>query len=271
MQSKEILKNVIHLSFDTQYEVTSTMLRVQEFYESPYPEIKDQIFTLQDYIDLYTENKGNFTYYEDWSGFNIPGEYVSKFFRNFIHLSNKEKQIHEVVKPYISSGEKYYLIASCEGDESVLDHEIAHALWYLDEDYKKEVSEYVKNNFPESVLSIFKKELLEKGYCEEVLDDEIQAYLTTSEPSYLEAWDFYNMCDPHSLSIIRLFFVDYRKSKNTKMTIEELIEIAKTQSATPEGIAAFQDRINKREAEFKKEYLSQLPDAEGYEKSYGPN
>jgi len=51
-------------------------LRFEEYYESP--RFKGRIFTFDEYRKWYVKNSpkgkktGRFTYYSDWSGFNIP-------------------------------------------------------------------------------------------------------------------------------------------------------------------------------------------------------
>ena len=49
-------------------------LRPQEFYESAFEEIINSQFKFSKYMDIYKQHYGKqeFTYGEDWSGFNIP-------------------------------------------------------------------------------------------------------------------------------------------------------------------------------------------------------
>jgi hypothetical protein len=58
------------LRFETQYEITSSFLRIQEHYESPH--FSGRVFTLEEFMDWYAAEYGAFTYLEDWSGFNVP-------------------------------------------------------------------------------------------------------------------------------------------------------------------------------------------------------
>ena len=81
MKCKEIYPNLFLFTFPNQYELASTFIRLQEFYESPYKEIKGQYFTLEKYMDRYAKDQedNKFTYFEDWNGFNVPGNIVLKF------------------------------------------------------------------------------------------------------------------------------------------------------------------------------------------------
>jgi hypothetical protein len=52
------------------------------------------------------------------------------------------------------------------------------------------------------------------------------------------------------------------------MTIEEFIELSKTQSATPEAIKAFEERCKEREKRFKEEARKRRPDKEFMDRQY---
>jgi len=188
---KEIFPNAIHLFFETQYEITSTMLRVQEFYESPYEDINGKYFLLEDYMDTYAKEMGNFTYTTDWSGFNVPGNIFNKFFKVF-NGNLLEKEIH--LKRMIDEKKKelnikddednFYVIASYNDDRNsgkeVLKHEMAHAMYYLDELYKRKMDDIIRGMFVADRDQLIDA-IVNKGYNENVALDEIQAYSSTSD------------------------------------------------------------------------------------------
>lgn len=168
---KEIYPNVFLCKFDSQYELTSTLIRIQEFYESPYKEIRNSFFTLDQYMDIYIkDHKNKFTYFEDWSGFNFSSELLNNFKAMFISdLRVKEqnfiKEISKVAK------EKSYIISVYKNQD--IKHELAHALYYVDSSYKKEMDLLLEQNKVNKIRQSIKK----MGYADNVLDDEIQAYL----------------------------------------------------------------------------------------------
>lgn len=170
-------KDVIHFEFDTQYELTSTMIRFQEFYESPYPEIKEQTFTLDEFMDVYAKNMGNFTYFEDWAGFNIPGKvYLNFIKKHIVQLRPKEKTIFKAIPlKYLSGLIPFYIIATLKNDSRTFIHELAHALYQLNEDYYKEIF-ILANALSKRTKSSWFKKFKKWGYCEEVWYDELQAY-----------------------------------------------------------------------------------------------
>jgi hypothetical protein len=177
---------VIHLLFKNQYETCSTFMRLQEFYESPFKQIRGKLFSLEQLMDLYAKQQGNFTYTCDWGGFNVPGHVVDEFFRLYDgQLLEKEKDLRELVKDKagkIAVGSKYYVIGMY--GEECLDHELAHALYYLNDDYRRQVNGLVKA-LPESVKSAIAKWLLDKGYSKPLIVDETNAYLTTDDQEEL--------------------------------------------------------------------------------------
>jgi hypothetical protein len=61
-----------------------------------------------------------------------------------------------------------------------MDHEIAHGLYYTNPEYKLKVDEIIKT-IPTKTYNYLKKELVKMGYVDikSIIDDEIQAYLST--------------------------------------------------------------------------------------------
>jgi hypothetical protein len=82
------------------------------------------------------------------------------------------KDIHQQYKT------KYYLIAA-DNDNETINHELCHAFFFLYKDYKAKANQLVKSLL-HSVYKEIKKSLLELGYCNKVINDEIQAYLSTA-------------------------------------------------------------------------------------------
>jgi hypothetical protein len=178
----KITPKIILLIFETQFDITSTLLRFQEHYESP--EFHGKIFSLKEFKKWYAENSthgkesGKFTYFADWSGFNIPSHIFSPFKNgDFNPLSVKEKKILKILDKV---EEPYYVIGVYSHQstaQSTLDHEMRHAMFYTNQEYKKEVLEVIsKHDF--SKMNI---ELARIGYTEEVFLDEINAFASSDD------------------------------------------------------------------------------------------
>lgn len=180
---EEIRENIFLLIFENQYEVTSTFMRLQEFYESPFKNIRDHYFTLEKFMDQYAKENGNFTYNQDWSGFNVPDNCIRKFHEVFKHdLLNKEKNLFKNINSLILSDKKFYLIGIFEND--ALNHEISHGYYYLDNEYKNTMDSIICSS-DQIFIKKLKSKLKKIGYCKDTMNDEIQAYLSTENSSYL--------------------------------------------------------------------------------------
>ena len=188
-----IKKNIIHIRFENQYEMTSTMARMQEFYESPYQEIRGKYFTLDKFMDIYTKNnkKSVFTYFTDWMGFNIPDKVVRKFLVKYLfRLREKEINLLKQIPLFMLLGfQKFYLIGTAE--DADVEHEMAHAFFYLNYDYQFEMVDLI-SKLSAKKLAYWFNHLEKKGYCKEVFYDEIQAYsIDKGEKKFKEVYNRY--------------------------------------------------------------------------------
>jgi hypothetical protein len=155
-------------------------MRFQEFYESP--EFRGKIFTKKQFLDWYAKERKT-VYEEDWAGFNLPG-WVIEVFRHgsFNPLSIEEKRLLSMCKNHSGS---FYVIGTENGDMRVLEHELAHALFYLDPVYKKKVIGLL-NKIPKASRDNMKKWLKSKGYHQSVFIDEMQAYVISDKPAFID-------------------------------------------------------------------------------------
>ena len=80
------------------------------------------------------------------------------------------------------TNKRAYIIGADSLDSDTFTHEVCHGLWYTNAAYKKE-AKLVLSTLSQSDKDIFKTNLIEMGYTDKVIDDEIQAYLTTN-------WDY---------------------------------------------------------------------------------
>jgi hypothetical protein len=184
-------KGIIRIEYETQYQCCSSFMRMQEFYESPIRGIRGMFFTTEQFMDAYVATKahGRFTYFDDWGGFNLPSETIKHFVNVFYgNLNVKEQTIlHQIDKILeenkMTHADKYYVIGTFGdwngGDTTIIDHEIAHAIYYLDHKYKIKVNRLIAENLADSSLKKLEAYLKRYGYTDDVLLDEIQAYLAT--------------------------------------------------------------------------------------------
>lgn len=165
---ERITDNIIYFVFPTTELMCRTMLRFAEHFEGP--KYRKRVFHLRQFKRWYSFYKGSFSYYSDWSGFNIPSSAFESF-RNgsFDPLSFGEK---DVLAELPTEGD-FYVIATAEDADDVIRHELAHACYYLVPEYKAKVTA-VMNTLPGKNQA--KMQMLRMGYHHEVLDDELHAY-----------------------------------------------------------------------------------------------
>src|SRR5262245_50482613 len=173
IRKQSIGERVFLVEFRTQYELAATFLRFQEFHESR--RFRDRVFSLEEFMDWYAGKHGSFTYYEDWSGFNVPSQ-VLKPFRDgkFDPLLEKEKRFLDLFAK--TRGDFYIIGVARSGEEqnsAVMSHELAHALFHTNQRYRTEVSATLRQYDTRRVKRI----LASLGYCDQVLVDEVHAYL----------------------------------------------------------------------------------------------
>lgn len=181
-----VIDNIHLLTFQNEFDLASTFLRFQEYYESP--KFSGTVFSLDEYKEWYTNNSpngiktGKFTYYEDWGGFNIPSTILKPFYDGqFDPLSESERRLLDVFKDEVDI---FYIIGihrEVEHAEKILEHEIAHGLFFTNAEYRNKVYSILSHYNTDDI----KKELLDfGGYNEKVLDDEVHAYSISDDDSF---------------------------------------------------------------------------------------
>ena len=165
-----VAKGIYLLRFKTQYELAATFLRVQEHYESP--QFHGRVFSLEQYMNWYAARYGNFTYYQDWSGFNVPSTAFQPFYEGkFDPLSEKEKQL---LRLFEKLRDRFYVIGIYDGRaKGSLTHELAHALFFVDDSYREAVRVAMRG-YDTATLA---RQIAEAGYAKHVIPDEMQAYI----------------------------------------------------------------------------------------------
>ena len=72
-----------------------------------------------------------------------------------------------------------YIIGADSTESDTFEHEICHGLYATNKEYKQLVDEITLTISTEDYLT-FKNNLIKMGYTDSVINDEIQAYLTTN-------------------------------------------------------------------------------------------
>ena len=171
MIKTRLAPGIFVVRFKSQHLLASTFLRIQEHYESS--RFRNRTFSLEQFMDWYAARFGAFTYFQDWSGFNVPSTALTPFRRGrFDPLSQKERRLLALFK---KEREPFYVIGIAA--EQDLQHEIAHALYFMQPAYRNAVRAAMR----EYDTSALRKRLAAMGYHRHVLADEVHAYLTAAK------------------------------------------------------------------------------------------
>ena len=154
-------------------------LRYQEYYESP--KFKDKTFTIKQYINWYKKQKGlhYFSYSNDWEGFNLTSQSIEQCFDK-INDHNVYDSIFYLIFNLIKKQEKdhFYIIGSDNLNSVVFKHELSHSLFSLNASYQKDMLNLIQKMDAKKQTNM-RNWLINKGYHESVILDEIQAYMAT--------------------------------------------------------------------------------------------
>lgn len=182
MKITKLTENKLLIEYPSRKEMTLSNFRISEFKEGK-DGIKGIRFSPDQFIDVYSDDKGNIDYWSYWEGFNYSKQELIDFvFIFYDELTLREQQI---LKASHLIGNDGYIICMEEGDEVTLKHETAHGYFYENKGYKKFATEIV-NSLPEDIFFTYKQYLLDMGYIDEIIIDEMHAYLVTYEE---EEWE----------------------------------------------------------------------------------
>ena len=180
---KEVYPKVFLITMDNPYDLAMTFCRVQEYYESPYKEIRGKSFTITELQRIYSMRKGDgcFTYPIDWAGYNVPSNIIHQlYYSDKIQDKNQYDNLFygilNRIGDCIEYDDKYYVIGSDPENKDTINHELSHAFYYLYPDYKKQANKII-DKIPKGIFNKLKKTLFDLGYDSNVIKDEIQAYL----------------------------------------------------------------------------------------------
>lgn len=191
------------VEMDNPYDLAMLFVRYQEYYESPNPNVKGKSFTLEEYFRWYAISnqrrfvKGSenlFTYPKDFCGFNVPSSVIFDILATKKYEGELSMYDHLMTDIYIAISDDmgtefdkhdrdFYLIGAGKMDSDTLRHEIAHGLYHNIRTYKDAMNALIKKLLTPQQIEDFKKALRSYHYCEEVMFDEMQAFLSTGTRS----------------------------------------------------------------------------------------
>lgn len=190
----QVRPQIYLLETDSKYDIAMTFWRSQEFYESPNTNFRGKNFSLLEYMDWYAKTCSgieSFSYSNDYIGYNVPGEVIMKCYTVNEERTPYDKFMLSIVRDifFDQDGGKFYLIGAHKGDSKTINHELAHAFFYVDNEYREHTTQLV-NDIP-SKKDIFTTLTDEFLYDKSVLVDETQAFMSTGLVSTLRPYKQY--------------------------------------------------------------------------------
>jgi hypothetical protein len=174
---KEVLPNIFAVIVKDRYDRAMLLCRAQEYYESPSPKFRGKQFSIWDYMKWYdTKNGYGFSYGADWSGFNIPIWVAKECYNSLNKLETPYDKVMDQIIQKLNSHYNGYMIGAGNTSDETFQHEVCHALYHTDKNYKKQMDNLTEG-LPKKYYDVFKNNLIQMGYASKVVKDEIQAYL----------------------------------------------------------------------------------------------
>jgi len=207
---KQLNNNIFVLTFDDQYDLAMHFLRWSEFAESTDDKIRGTHFKILDFIESYAKShKNSFSYPSDWAGFNLSSRVFSQYPWDAIPDPNQYDAFMKKVVSFIyqvTAGDPFYLIGHVTGQDDIVDHEMAHAMYDRNTEYMKQAG-ILMNKIPEKNYLDLWNAIVDMGYPESVVRDEMQAYLSTG-----------------LIAVLRRAFMTHRIPKKTTKPFEALFK-----------------------------------------------
>lgn len=211
----KIGNSIVHLVFENTDKMNDSLMRIQEYYESPH--FAGKVFTLGEFKKWYAEQYGAFTYYQDTDGMNFPSTCLEPFFQGlFDPLTESEQATIDALRPR-ANGSPFYVIATEAGAYDTIEHECCHGLYWLYEGYREAVHSIINSN-RQKIKSV-DKFLKDQGYSRKVWEDELQAFICANY-SYLQ--------DEKLIEVPRKVHSEIRKVYDKYMNV---IQAKKTRSS----------------------------------------
>lgn len=190
-KSKVIGGNILALEFKDAIPMTMMFMRFQEYGEG-IPKIRDKDPVPEgDVLYHYYRKFGTIYYTAGYAGFNIRGDLFNewKAKRGNIPFNTLENELVQKVNNTFGAqfdrGDQFFIIAYMKDDKITKKHELLHALYYLNAEYREKV-----NAVLDKVSTKRAKRYLQTmdytfggKHGDWILYDEIQAYVLSDDPT----------------------------------------------------------------------------------------
>jgi hypothetical protein len=165
------------LKFKTIPDLTKSFFRMAEYYEGHRYIAKKQHVGMAEFLDNWIDRQGNVDYFKFWDGFNITDSAFRAWSRTVGTLSQAEQTVVDAINRATAGMKKFCVIGISGDDPATLQHEMFHAKYYLDTDFKRQVDQLFDECRNDPVIKIMAKTLKNKLDYQAHVDEEVAAYL----------------------------------------------------------------------------------------------
>lgn len=165
------------LKYKTVPDLARSFFRLAEYYEGNRYGKKGKQVTLVDFLDQWIDRDGDVDYFKFWDGFNITDQAFRAWLKSAGPLSVAEQATVDAIQQATKGMKKFCVIGVGSNDSDTLKHELFHAKYYLDADFKSAVDQLLKDHATDPAVKTIRKILINKLDYTDHVDEEIGAYL----------------------------------------------------------------------------------------------
>lgn len=203
------------VQFEDKRDLALSFCRTQEFQESKLSNIKGIPVSFAEFVHAHMDSKGVITYFHEWDGYNFSDEVWRKWLP--WERTKHERELIEIMEAHLNMRKPFYVIGAMIGDNETVKHELAHALWYLDANYRRMAGAIMQTfkDYDRFDYDRMCAALSNMGYADEVLDDELQAYMSTGTIAELKEIGFHEIVKPY----VNRFRSNFKGALNEQQTV----------------------------------------------------
>ena len=162
------------LKFKTIPDLTKSFFRMAEYYDG---DQKKKHVDMAEFLDDWMDRQGNADYFKFWDGFNITDSAFRSWRRSVGKLSQAEQTAVDAVDQATKGMKKFCVMGVGGDDPATMQHELFHAKYYLDPDFKRNADQLFDECRNDPVIKTMTKILKTKLDYHTNIEEEIAAYL----------------------------------------------------------------------------------------------
>ena len=170
---KKLNDSILEIRFANSYELCHNTYLFSHHYEDA--EWQGKVFTRAELDEYYEKTHDDAHWWKKrWAGSNIPDYAFDRFLAgDFLNLSDFERDLVDRVRVM---KKPYYVIMTSYDAMYCREHEIAHAMWHTNKEYRDKAQSWIESWRAAGLLVEAEKALVKVGYSESVMLDELHVF-----------------------------------------------------------------------------------------------